>query len=444
VERTRRLNGNLVQAPSTRSETINDSGGAMKHKAEWILIILYLISIPAMIYAQDMTVGTLFDHTGALKDWGPRHQNAADLAARQISDAGFSMELIHKDSETAAGPARKAALELIEKYGVAGILGSSSSGVIVPVAEEITSPREMLMITPGATSPFITGLPQDEGRDFLFRTCPSDSLQGAVLGKMAAGLYRTASVMYVNNPYGQGLANQFRKTFQQNGGIVFTMIPHGEEVAVSYKDDLRKAFTRVFATKPYISGKSDVLCVFSYPEHAKVYVKEAIEFYDCEHFLFCDGSKSEELAQAVGPANVEGMFGTAPGVAVGEAYFKFTADYEAAYGKFPVSPFISNTYDATAVIGLAAYAASIKGLPVNAKNVRDHLRQVANPPGTFVGPGEFDLAFRLMKAGKNINYEGASGTVDFDEHGDVKAPIEVWRFSNGKIQTYRVEYQATE
>jgi ABC-type branched-subunit amino acid transport system substrate-binding protein len=222
------------------------------------------------------------------------------------------------------------------------------------------------------------------------------------------------------------------------------MIPHEEDVAKSYAHDLRKAFTRVFSTKPYISGKSDVLCVFSYPEHAKVYVKEAIERYNCEHFLFCDGSKSEELAQAVGPKPLDGMMGTAPGVAVGEAFFRFTGDYERTYGEMPKSPFIVNAYDAVAVIGLAAYAAKTNNLPVNSTTLKDHLRQVANPPGTFIGPGEFELAFDLLKAGKPINYEGASGSVDFDENGDVIAPIEVWRFDDGKIVTYRMEYHTTE
>jgi hypothetical protein len=31
--------------------------------------------------------------------------------------------------------------------------------------------------------------------------------------------------------------------------------------------------------------------------------------------------------------------------------------------------------------------------------------------------------------------------VDFDDNGDVVAPIEIWRFSLGKIATYRIEYQ---
>ena len=59
-------------------------------------------------------------------------------------------------------------------------------------------------------------------------------------------------------------------------------------------------------------------------------------------------------------------------------------------------------------------------------------------------PTEFKLAFELLKQGKDINYEGASGSVDFDNNGDVVAPIEIWRFSLGKIGTYRVEYQIPE
>ena len=416
----------------------------MKRLSLLILLIMLWVPFSPMAPAEGFKVGTLFDHSGALKDWGPRHQNAAELAAKQMATAGFTIEFVNEDSQTAAEPAQKAARKLIETDKVAVIIGSSSSGVIVPVAESVTCPNNILMITPGATSPFITDLPEDKEKDFLFRTCPSDALQGAVLGKLAAGLYKTASVMYVNNAYGQGLADQFRRSFVKRGGTVYALIPHSEAVAKSYVDDLRNAFARMYSTRPFRSGRSDVLCVFSYPEHAKIYVKEAIEIYKAKHFLFSDGSKSEELAAVVGPEKLEGMLGTAPGAPAGEAFLKFSADYTAQFGELPKSPFIANAYDATAVIGLAAYAAEIKGLEPTSKNIRDHLREVANPPGTFIGPAEFAKAFELLKAGTPINYEGASGSMDFDPNGDVLAPIEVWRFANGKIMTYRMEYYVAE
>jgi ABC-type branched-subunit amino acid transport system substrate-binding protein len=412
----------------------------MKRLYLLFLIGMLGVSFASPALAEGIKVGTLFDHSGALKDWGPRHQHAAELVAQQMAAAGFTIEFVHADSQTAADAAKKAAQKLIEIDKVAAIIGSSSSGVTVPVAEAVTGPSNILMISPGSTSPYITDLPEDKEKDFLFRTCPSDAIQGAVLGKLAAGLYKTASVMYVNNPYGQGLAQQFRRSFGKRGGTVYTMIPHGEEVAQSYAADLRNAFARMYLTKPFRSGKSDVLCVFSYPEHAKVYVKEAIEIYKAKHFLFCDGTKSEELAAAVGAENLEGMMGTAPGAPAGKASLKFSADYTAQYGELPTSPFIANAYDATAVIGLAAYAVEAKGLVPTSKNIRDHLRQVANPPGTFVGPGDFEKAFEVLNTGKPINYEGASGSVDFDPNGDVLTPIELWQFRGGKIVTYRMEY----
>lgn len=416
----------------------------MKKIIKLLMVIVGLVALHAPVSAQEVVVGTLFDLTGALKDWGPRHQNAAELAAKQMAAAGLTINFVHQDSQTQAEAAKAAAEKLIAEDKVVAIIGSSSSGVIVPVAEAVTSPANVLMISPGATSPFITDLPQDQSKDMLFRTCPSDTLQGAVLGKLAASLYKTASVVYVNNAYGQGLARQFQRSFVHHGGFVYTMIPHDEAVASSYVEPLRNAFGRFYATKPFRSGRSDVLCVISYPEHAKILVKEAIEEYNCKHFLFTDGTKSEELAVAVGPAKLEDMLGTAPGVAVGEAFLKFDADYTAEFGEFPKSPFIANAYDAAAVIGLAAYAANAQGLPLTAPNIRDQLRAVANPPGTFIGPNEFELAFNMLESGKPINYEGASGTIDFDQNGDVMAPIEVWRFKAGKIVTYRMEYQVTE
>lgn len=97
-----------------------------------------------------------------------------------------------------------------------------------------------------------------------------------------------------------------------------------------------------------------------------------------------------------------------------------------------------------AVVGLAAYMANVKGLPVTAENIRDYMRVVANPPGGIIVPGDFERAFILLKQEKPINYEGATGTVDFDEKGDVITPIEVWQFSQGKIITSRMEYKLPE
>lgn len=413
----------------------------MRSLSIFTLMVLFCATVPSGALGQGIKVGTLLPHTGALKEWGPKHQEAAELAAKQMTAAGFEINLVNEDSETASGPAEQAAKKLVATDQVAAIVGAVSSGVTVPVAESVTCPNNILLVSPASTSPLITNLPADKDKDFLFRTCPSDTLQGVALGSLAASLYTTASVMYVNNPYGRGLAQQFRESFEKRGGRVLAMVPHAEKVAPSYRTELREALAKVYMTKPFIPGRPDVLCVFSYPEHAKIYVKEAIEDFKFKNFLFCDGSKSEEIAKAVGAENLEGMMGTAPGSPGGEPYANFYANYKEAFGELPSVPFVANAYDATAVVGLAAYAAKAKGLPLTSKNIRDYLRFVADPPGTFVGPGEFKKAFELLGRGEDINYEGASGSVDFDGNGDVVTPIEIWKFSNGKIITYRMEYQ---
>jgi ABC-type branched-subunit amino acid transport system substrate-binding protein len=286
------------------------------------------------------------------------------------------------------------------------------------------------MISPASTSPLITILPADQGKDFLFRTCPSDALQGVIAGRLAASYNKTAAVLYVNNPYGQGLMEQFKASFEQKGGKVLAAVPHDEKAAESYNAELKKA----------LAGNPDRLAAFSYPEHAKIYLKEAIEFFKFRHFLFCDGTKSQDIPKALGARSVEGQLGTAPGSAGGDPYVIFNADYKVEYGQLPPLPFITNAYDGAAVIGLAAFAAKVKGKPLTATNIRDQLRVVANPPGEVILPGEFKKAFDLLNQGKQINYEGAAGSVDFDKYGDVVTPIEVWKYSKGKIVTVRVEY----
>ncbi len=394
--------------------------------------LFILLALLSAAQAAEIKVGTLLSHTGPLKEFGPNIQKGAVLAAKQMAAAGFEIELIHEDSETSAIPATNAARKLVEVDNVVAIIGALASGVTVPVAESVTCPANVIMISPASTSPLITVLPADQNKDYLFRTCPSDALQGVVAGRLAAGYNKTASILYVNNPYGQGLAEEFKQSFEKSGGKLLAMVPHDEKAAESYNAELKRA----------LAGKPDRLCVFSYPEHAKIYLKEAIEFFKYKNFLFCDGTKSEDIAKALGAENVADQMGTAPGSAGGEPYVIFSADYRREFGKLPPLPFITNAYDGTAVVGLAAYAAKVKNLPLTSKNIRDNLRHVANPPGEIIKPGEFKKAFTLLEHGKPINYEGAAGSVDFNQNGDVVTPIEVWKYdSKGDMVTVRIEHE---
>ena len=393
-------------------------------------VLTFLLAFVSGAIAQEIKVGTLMAHTGPLKEYGPNIKNGVVLAAKQLADAGFTMKLIHEDSETAPIPGTNAAKKLVEVDRVVAIVGALSSGVTLAVAESVTIPNRVIMISPASTNPLMTVLPADQGQDFLFRTTPSDDLQGRVTAKLAASYNKTVSVIYVNNAYGQGLAEVFTETFEKKWkGKVLAMVPHDEKTSESYTAELRKA----------LKGNPDRLAAFSYPDHAKVYLKEAIEFFKYKKFLFCDGTKSMDIVKALGAENVEGQKGTAPSSEGGEPAKLFNKYYEAEFGKLPNLPYITNAYDATAIIGLAAYAAHVKGKKLTSKNIRNNMRYVANPPGEVVFPGEFKKAFNLLKQGKAINYEGAAGSVDFDIYGDVITPIEIWEYRGGEIVTLRLE-----
>lgn len=407
-------------------------------RLKWVVIVVAIVVIAAIVIYYvtrppkivTLNIGTLLDYTGPLKEFGPNIKNGCVLAEKQLKEAGLDVTLFHEDSETSAIPGTNAAKKLVEVNKVMAIVGSLASGVTIPVAESVTIPNGVLQISMASTSPLITVLPADKGKDLLFRTCPSDALQGVIAGKLANELgHKTASVLYVNNPYGQGLAEEFRKSFEKAGGKVLAMVPHDEKAAESYTAELKKA----------LEGKPDVVCAFSYPDHGKVYIKEAIEFFKFKNFLYCDGTKSLDIVKAVGWTSVEGQYGTVAASASGDTFDMFRKDYEKEFGKLPALPYITNGYDAVAVIGLAAHACKAKGLSITSKNIRDNLRYVANPPGEVIKPGEFKKAFELLSQKKDINYEGASGAVDFDENGDVVTPIEIWQYKKGDFATVRLE-----
>ena len=90
---------------------------------------------------------------------------------------------------------------------------------------------------------------------------------------------------------------------------------------------------------------------------------------------------------------------------------------------------ITEAFDAAAVLALAIEKAGSDD-PVA---VRDELRSVANPPGEVVGPADIAKALELVRDGKDVDYVGASGNVDFDEHGNVVSWMRVWYVEDNTI-----------
>jgi len=412
-----------------------------------VLVCMFLISMFFVVQAAwagggkeegvaPVKLGGLVPLTGALSEFGQGFRNAGDLVVAQFEEAGFPIIVKYGDTETQAIPGVEAARTLVELENVVVLIGAASSGVTIPIAESVSIPKQVPQLSNASTSPLISFLPSDKGKDFLFRTVPSDALQGVVLGKMAYDEgYRKAAVFWVNNPYGQGLMEEFKKSFEASGGTLVASIPHDEKPAPTYVSELKQ----VMAKNP------DCMLALAYPGQATVYLKEFFEAgYDKNtDLLFCDGTKSVEMPQALGAENLAGFMGTAPGSVAGESLSNFERDYKAMFGELPPLPFMSNFYDGIFVAGIAAYACLAAGKEITPINVRDMLRKVANPPGEVVVAGVDGIkkAMEILDAGKAINYEGAAGAVDFDENGDVVTPIEIWKYVTTEpyIETVRLE-----
>jgi ABC-type branched-subunit amino acid transport system substrate-binding protein len=377
--------------------------------------------------AEPIKIGTLFDYTGALEAYGKPIQNGAVLAAEQLNKAGGPIgrmiELVHRDSQTNPTAAIDAAKKLVEVDKVVAIVGSLGSGVSIAVATSVTVPSGIVQISPASTSPQLTEL-DDKG--FLFRTCPSDALQGKVSGRLAKELgFQAVATIYVNNPYGAGLSKNFVQAFQAAGGKVPATVAY-EEGKPSYRGEVEQA----------LRNKPDALAMFSYPEHGVTIMRQALELGFKGKFLLADGMKAPEVVQNVGAPYLKNTYGTAPGSRDSNAKTRFLEAYTARFGEKPPKPYIDNAYDAIVVIALAIHQAKSS----DPKAIREAIAQVANPPGEAIEPGEFEKAFQLIGQGKKINYRGASGEIDFDQYGDVVSPIEVWKIDDsGNIVTVRVE-----
>ena len=389
-------------------------------------LVLTALACASEDTADPLIVGNLNTFTGSLSEFGPPLRNAIELASNHVNRAGgvngSPMLIISRD--TAVNPVQgvDAARSLVDVENAAAIVGALSSGVTVAVANAVTIPQQTLMISGASTAPSITVL---EDNDFLFRTTPSDASQGVILARVANEQgFGKVGIMYLNNAYGQGLADQFEESFNALGGTVTAKVPH-EDVQPTYVSELEKA----------TAGNPDALAVLSYTGQAAVYVREAQEGGYVNRFLFADGTKGSEWIDELDAwSSLEGSMGTAQGSPGSPAKDAFETSYLETYGVEVSHPFMAEHYDATVLIALAAAKA---GTNTDSTAIRDALRDVANAPGEVIGPGrsEISRALDLIADGKDINYNGAGGDIEFDENGDVTGTIEIWTISGGEIKS---------
>lgn len=354
----------------------------------------------------DARVGVLQPTTGDLGDLGAPIQDAGVLPVTQLQNEGveYTFESRREDTETnpSVGVDRAQALATA---GYPSITGAASSAVTIRVAEEVLFQQEVVGISPASTSPAITDL---DG-DYLLRTCPTDALQGVALANLAyedRGLESVAT-LYLNNDYGQGLNDAFVSSFQEAGGEVLA-----EQSFQKQQPSYSSVLSDVLSDTP------DALLVIGYPASGTQIFRNFYERNDAQDYtvLVTDGLQENGLPSDV-DNSMENVIGTAP-AATGPGRDTFDQLYQDEYGTEP-GVYNAQAYDATAVHILAQLRAGELSGPA----ISEEIRAVANPGGEVIGPGSLAEGLEMAANGTEIQYQGASSNVEFDENGDLSAAV---------------------
>ena len=366
--------------------------------------------------AAALKIGLLMDLSSGSAEVYRDRQRAFELAIEHVNEGGgvFGLPVTVAVGDTTADPEKAvaAARRLVEVEGVHAIVGPNASANALPVAERVIGPAAIPTVSFSATSPELTGVADD---DFLFRTALSDVSQGPVLAHVARERgFDNVGLLHADDPWGRGLAGTFEAAW--DGPIEAVPVDRGQ---TGFLTALRES----------ASGGAQALVVIASEAAALTIVRQAIDEGLYDNFVFGDGAKRLSLVRSLGGARLGNMYGTGPASAPeSAASAAWEAAYVAEYGALPVLAYVKETYDATVALALAAQAAG----RLDGAEIRDRLRAVGSSPGTVVnaGPGGVADALRILANGGEIDYEGASGSMDWNADGDLRrGHIGIWRFT---------------
>jgi len=353
-------------------------------------------------------MGLLMGVTGGLQDLGPPIRDAAALVAQQVNDADSAFDVDTQFEDTATNPSQGVSgAEALVNAGYPMISGALSSEVTIQVAQNVSIPNQITQCSPASTSPAISTLEDD---DYMFRTPPTDALQGAVLAGIAANDLEvdSAATLYLNNAYGNGLNQGFADAFEsQHGGNVTAQVSF-QKAQSSYTSQLQTA----------LEDDPGVMIVVGYPDSGIQIFKDFYSEFDRGDMdvLVSDGLRDPSLPGSVG-FDMSNVKGTAPaGTGPGTEYFN--SEYTNEYGEEP-GQFTKQSYDAAAVLMLANAAAGEN----DGAAVRDNMRAVASSGGEEVTPETLGSGIEMAASGTEVNYQGASGPVGFDDAGDLSGAV---------------------
>jgi branched-chain amino acid transport system substrate-binding protein len=339
-------------------------------------------------------IGFAAPFTGPYAKQGNDMSNGAALAVEEWNQRGGLLgrriQLVRRDDEGKPKQAISIARELVNE-GVVAVLGHYNSGCTIP-SSEIFSQHKIPIITPAATNPQVT----DRGYKFVFRVCGRDDQQGAVGAEFAAEKLhlKRVAVLHDKTPYGQGLADEFKKNAEKLGlSVVYYGGVSADEM------DFRAVISAMRAGNPELLYFGGI-----YNQAGPLLIQARNAGLDVK-FMSGDAVIDREFLKTAGPY-AEGVYLTfGPDPDKVPSAKAFLEKYRARFGE--AGPYSVYAYDAANILFTAIQKA-----------------------GTTDGDQIADVLH-------TETFEAAMGNIQFDPKGDITSSYYViWIVKNGEFVVY--------
>lgn len=400
----------------------------MKDRIKWsrrALVVLLSLTMclvgtmgTAVSQAEEVRLGILLSLTGDLAEFSVSVLKAMRMAVDDINSAGGPLgqeiKVFVADEATDAEQALTGARKLITVNKVNAITGPFSDGVLA--IHPFCRDHEVPIISQWSGSTELDTI----GGDYQFRTCPSDSFSGYVVGRFVYDNlgYTKIGMVILNTENYRSYAIGVKEQFEKLGGTVVAdvTVNPGE---TTYRSALRD----VLKTGP------DLVYLGVGRDEAPIILREWYQGGYSQPLWVSDMLVQEKIFDLVGKEPLEGAYGSIIAPSLETVPYKiFAMKYKAYTGQEP-EWYNENAYDAVNLYALAIEAAG----EASGRAISENLRRVANPPGVVIHTFAEGAAY--LRLGEEINYEGASGSVDLDEFGNTGGGAVIARVEDGEWVT---------
>jgi branched-chain amino acid transport system substrate-binding protein len=370
-----------------------------------------------------VTMGVLSCFTGSLASLGQAMLQGSQVAQKAINDGGGilgqQLTIAHADTQCDEADSVPATRQLLAASNVVGIIGPETQEInaVTPI---VTSAKVPTQFQGGST------LFDKNTNQWLWRSSPSDSQLGVAMALYAYKKgYRNAALIFYSDIAAQTFPPPILNTFTKLGGKITTNITIAP-AQTSYRTQVQQ----VIATNP------DVIFTQTDAPTAAVLFRNFKELDNLAiPFVGTDVTGGDDFLKAityqVAHDHLISVYGTSVSGAATDEFNKVFTTVVGA-GQQPLAN-ANYAYDAVIAQALAVDKAnSIAGADINAA-----MTSVTNPPGTQCYT--YKTCLDLIKAGTKINFEGASGPLDFNQYHNVFGPYAAFQQDPASGQQVQVQ-----